>query len=1166
MFICYFMSLFLIFSAVFPQTLYAKNGMYEDQPPAPVGHGLKAQYFQRQDLSQLAVIRIDGTVSFDWKNQIPAAGLDKYEYSVRWTGQVQPRYSEVYTFITEMHGGVRLWINGQLIIDRWEAHNHIEEHGTITLEAGKRYDIQMEYTEENGVGEAQLYWSSASQNREIIPSECLYPIGVPNGTPADIQERSIKVVWGSIRFATSYEIEVDGVVMNVGTDTAYPHLNLFPGTRHTYRLRAISDSIVGEWSPLLYVNTLLRVPEWNQHQANETEVLVKWADVEGANSYDLEVDGVPQRHSEEREYTHGNLLPGTLHIYRIRANSDFTSSEWSESLQIWTLPAQVTNVTTQAAETTITLSWEPVTGADSYEIDADGSILPVGTHSYIHESLIPGTVHSYRIRAKNSSGVGQWSEEITCQTIVGVVENLRFTVSDTEVNAFWDPVLAADSYDIEINGEIIESVQSPFRHDGLLPGTEYTYRVRAKNQYAAGKWNTLQTVWTLPGIPVFSSSILTSTSIQVSWEPVTGATGYDIEVYGNVINNGANTTYIHDGLHPNTQLTYKVRAKNASGAGGWSSILAETTLPGVPTDLQGQASDAAVTLAWDAMAGATGYDIEIDGSIVHTDSNSYIHKDLLSDSKHTYRVRAKNAKGASQWSGILFIWTLPSSPQNLKARAGDEGIVLTWDKLQGEITYELEVDGAIVSVGASTQYTHTGVEPGTRHIYRIRARHENRVGAWSQEVTSLSLPDRPVDIAWSGNSVSIRLEWSPVQGAAEYEIEVDGTIRSVGENLLFIHDKLIPNTVHYYRIRGRNEAGAGQWSDKIEGSTVLDIPRGLKTDRTEASIRLTWETVPGATGYDVYADDLLIADIAATTYVHSGLLPDSMHVYRVRAKVDSYAGAWSEKQIVYTMLPAPKAISAESLEDTITLHWEEIPGASGYEVEIDGITCESNTHEFIHPSLAPDTVYTYRIRAVNDRGASLWSEYFRYRTTPGTPEIIDTFAASDTIMINWTSKSGASRYEIEVDGKHIASSASPAFVHEHLDANTMHTYRVRSCNEGGASRWSKKIKVVTSPVLMVPAEKDNFFDMVAVVPAKVGVHERKVTITYNSEELQAVDLYTATRAQELSAGAITGTPVMVSEFTPGRIVLVINSHRAVISGIKFVSLVNGTSRVTYTVK
>jgi hypothetical protein len=97
-------------------------------------------------------------------------------FSVRWTGQLLPRYSERYTFHTLSDDGVRLWVDGILIIDKWVDQGQTEHSGTIELEAGRWYAIQLEYFENEGGATIKLSWSSRRQQKEIIPPGQLYSL------------------------------------------------------------------------------------------------------------------------------------------------------------------------------------------------------------------------------------------------------------------------------------------------------------------------------------------------------------------------------------------------------------------------------------------------------------------------------------------------------------------------------------------------------------------------------------------------------------------------------------------------------------------------------------------------------------------------------------------------------------------------------------------------------------------------------------------------------------------------------------------------------------------------------------------------------------------------------------------------------------------------------
>ncbi len=137
-------------------------------------HGLWAAYYNNRDFSGPAVTRIDPQINFDWGYDSPDPAIGADNFSVRWVGQIEALYTETYTFTTNADNGIRLWIDRQLIVDDWSDHPLREASGRINLNAGQRYVIQVEYYEADGGAIAEIYWSSASQAKEIIPGEQLY--------------------------------------------------------------------------------------------------------------------------------------------------------------------------------------------------------------------------------------------------------------------------------------------------------------------------------------------------------------------------------------------------------------------------------------------------------------------------------------------------------------------------------------------------------------------------------------------------------------------------------------------------------------------------------------------------------------------------------------------------------------------------------------------------------------------------------------------------------------------------------------------------------------------------------------------------------------------------------------------------------------------------------
>ena len=147
----------------------------------PAGIGLEAAYFNNATLTGPAsVTRIDPTVNFSWGTGTPDPILNSDYFSARWTGQVLATATGSYIFSTISDDAVRLWVNGQQIINNWTPHGLVQDNGTITLTAGQKYDIRMEYFENAGSATAQLLWTPPGAAQSAIPQTQLFPGHIAN--------------------------------------------------------------------------------------------------------------------------------------------------------------------------------------------------------------------------------------------------------------------------------------------------------------------------------------------------------------------------------------------------------------------------------------------------------------------------------------------------------------------------------------------------------------------------------------------------------------------------------------------------------------------------------------------------------------------------------------------------------------------------------------------------------------------------------------------------------------------------------------------------------------------------------------------------------------------------------------------------------------------------
>jgi hypothetical protein len=152
------------------------------QPPGGNGDGLLGAYYDNIDFTALRLTRVDPIIAFDFGTNAPDPTISPGTFSIRWTGQVQPQFSETYTFLALTDDGVRLWIDGQLIIDSFfDRQFPLFQGGSIALIAQKKYDIRMDYYQKDGGAVAQLYWSSPSTPFQIVPQSQLHSSS-PNAT------------------------------------------------------------------------------------------------------------------------------------------------------------------------------------------------------------------------------------------------------------------------------------------------------------------------------------------------------------------------------------------------------------------------------------------------------------------------------------------------------------------------------------------------------------------------------------------------------------------------------------------------------------------------------------------------------------------------------------------------------------------------------------------------------------------------------------------------------------------------------------------------------------------------------------------------------------------------------------------------------------------------
>ena len=265
-------------------------GSEEDSALPASGIGLSAFYFGNTSLQGQPLLSRNEAVDFDWGYAAPAAGVPADGFSVRWSGVIEAPVSGTYRLQTLSDDGVRVWVDGQLLIDNWTGHA-VRADTSMPLRwlAGQRRAITVEYQELGGLGVARLQWQLPGASGFVsVPIERLYPAVSGNGLSgayfgnASLQGSPVLIRSEPVSFAWSGA--PDGVAVPAdGFSVRWSGLVEVPSTG-AYRLQTLSDDGVRVW-----VDGQLLIDNWTGHAPlYDTTAPLNWS--------------VGQRHTLVMEY------------------------------------------------------------------------------------------------------------------------------------------------------------------------------------------------------------------------------------------------------------------------------------------------------------------------------------------------------------------------------------------------------------------------------------------------------------------------------------------------------------------------------------------------------------------------------------------------------------------------------------------------------------------------------------------------------------------------------------------------------------------------------------------------------------------------------------------------------------------------------------------------
>jgi len=261
------------------------------------------------------------------------------------------------------------------------------------------------------------------------------------------------------------------------------------------------------------------------------------------------------------------------------------------------------------ADRQVTLSWDPVPDATSYNVywatqsfpldgsypDAVVSKVDSLQSPFLHESLTNGATYSYRVSAQKNSDEGGLSAEASASPIgptavPAAPTGLMACAGDQRVSLAWNAATDASMYDVVWNesgsptSTISGLTQTSYEQVGLTNGVTYEYAVRGVNSVGPGPLSvTVTSATTTLDPPLTLTAVAGIGQVTLSWSGVPCATGYRIHwnTTGNVtagdpaidfaVVPNQPLTVSHTGLTGGTTYFYAVAAVNELGEGALSS-------------------------------------------------------------------------------------------------------------------------------------------------------------------------------------------------------------------------------------------------------------------------------------------------------------------------------------------------------------------------------------------------------------------------------------------------------------------------------------------------------------------------------------------------------------------------------------------------------------------
>ena len=562
--------------------------------------------------------------------------------------------------------------------------------------------------------------------------------------------------------------------------------------------------------------------------------------------------------------------------------------------------------------------------------------------------------------------------------------------------------------------------------------------------------------------------------IKVSWESVSGATGYRIYRKNGgggwkALTDVSGTSYVDTSAKDGVTYTYTVRCMSGGSivsgydsvgvSAAWSKSTAGYVSAPSLKSAKGESSGIRVT--WGKVSGATGYRIYRKqgsgkwGTIANVgDVDSYLDTGAASGKEYTYTVRClKGGSLASDYdrSGVKGSWKASSdlaTPKLVSATAEGSGIRVTWEAVSGASAYRLyrKTGGSSwsrVTDVSGTSYLDNATSQKTTYSYTVRCLNSagKVVSSYDKKGVSASWQNKPggklatpvlKGAKYSGNTVVVT--WNGVTGATGYRVyrkNGSSSWKTVGDvtGTTFTDSSVSSGVRYTYTVRAMEGTSVASGYDTTGVSlSFYAVPQLVSAVDVDSGIQLTWKAVGGASRYLIYRKSgsggfSRLVTTTSTSYTDTGIALGVNYTYTVRVISSDGKSLISDYDHtgISTAFVGKTAVSSLSSENGgVLVTWGSIPGAASYQLLRrfgDGgwtsVTVTPAT-SFTDYSVVNNTTYTYIVRAL-DSGLNyigLYDATGKTITYYATPTLLSCVRVSTGLVTTWEAVEGVGQYEV----------------------------------------------------------------------------------------------------------------------------------------------------------